>query len=804
MIRLFVLGKVDLLDADGTPVATVLNQPKRLALLARLALAGPGAYTSRETLMALFWPDFDAPRARRSLSQAVHFLRGELRPEVIVSRQDGLAVSSSTLWCDAVEFEEAYSRGELKRALELYRGELLPGTHVDAAPEFDQWLETKRRALHQRAGRGAVALAEWSVTQRQPGDAGRWARQAIALSPTDETVVQSALRVLDRIGDRTGALASYDAFARRIREEFDVEPAAETVQLVQQVRDRVVPSLEPVGAPEATLVADAAPPDEAHEPGAVEPEPRRRRSFQLGAVAVALVLVSAIALWAVNREDARGTGAASPPRIAVEEFRDLSGDGSLDHLANALTDAVVAQLAEVEGLEVVSAPRQPALRATEADEGGRPLELLVRGGILRSGDSLRIPVELVDARAGRTIGAATVQRADGELFELIDDASQQIASHLRVRLGRQVRLQRWRAGTENVRAWELMQRAELALDQARQLHGNGAASAAMAAARMGDSLLVRAAREDPRWAEPHVARARHARAAAWMALFPPDVDPPRAFRLLDQGIDYASEALRQQPDHAGALELRGSLAVLLWTLRNADLPGDAQRLRQAEEDLRAAVASDPRLASGWNSLGLLLAARGRFDEAHWAGEQALRNDAFLEHAPSILGRLVLTSYEIGDTTSARRWCGEIGTRFPTTPLHALCELQLLAWIGGPRNVAVPRAREILGQSEASLPPNHPVYLQLNLLRAGVLARSGVPDSASAVMDRVRATGSADPELLYLEAFARMYLGQTDSAAVLLTRYVEGHRLARAGVAASRRFAPLREDPRVRSLRLPRE
>src|SRR5687768_17252806 len=87
MIALQTLGAVDLRN-DGKEVSTVLAQPKRLALLAFLATARPRGFVSRDSLLALFWPESDEERARNSLRQALHHLRRSLGDASIVGRGD--------------------------------------------------------------------------------------------------------------------------------------------------------------------------------------------------------------------------------------------------------------------------------------------------------------------------------------------------------------------------------------------------------------------------------------------------------------------------------------------------------------------------------------------------------------------------------------------------------------------------------------------------------------------------------------------------------------------------------------------
>src|SRR5207302_3844452 len=120
----------------------------------------------------------------------------------------------------------------------LYRGALLEGFFISDAPEFERWLETERAQLQQAAAGAARALAERSESDNDLTRAVRWARRSIELAPSDEGLVRRLMALLDRQGDRAGALEAYEAFARRVAAEYDAEPAAETRALVAAVRAR--------------------------------------------------------------------------------------------------------------------------------------------------------------------------------------------------------------------------------------------------------------------------------------------------------------------------------------------------------------------------------------------------------------------------------------------------------------------------------------------------------------------------------------------------------------------------------------
>ena len=125
MIELRTLGLLDLRALDGRDVGAVLRQPKRLGLLAYLAVSSPRRFHRRDTLLALFWPELDQEHARAALRRSLYFLRSELGAAVPSGRGDEeIGVPEDTLWCDTTAFDQALDAGDPERALELYRGPL--------------------------------------------------------------------------------------------------------------------------------------------------------------------------------------------------------------------------------------------------------------------------------------------------------------------------------------------------------------------------------------------------------------------------------------------------------------------------------------------------------------------------------------------------------------------------------------------------------------------------------------------------------------------------------------------------------
>jgi DNA-binding SARP family transcriptional activator len=240
MISLLTFGGMDLRDDAGRELESVLRGPKQLALLAYLATATPRGFHRRDTLLALFWPELDQDRARRSLRQTLYQLRHTFGAgEAIQNRgEEEITLAEGALWCDAAAFEDHLDEGRLEKALELYRGEFLKGFHLSGCGDLERWLEETRARLRQRAVTAAWQLSDQYASTGDGAEAVRWAEWVMALIPTDEGAFHRLAVLLDQLGDRSNALQAYEELVTRLRDEYEVDPSPETAALIEKIRAR--------------------------------------------------------------------------------------------------------------------------------------------------------------------------------------------------------------------------------------------------------------------------------------------------------------------------------------------------------------------------------------------------------------------------------------------------------------------------------------------------------------------------------------------------------------------------------------
>src|SRR5438094_9459704 len=183
-LSLRLLGTSDLRDESGEELRSVLVAPKRLVLLAYLALTAPN-YQRRDVILALLWPELTTERARQALRSLLHKLRQALGDGVVASRgDDELALDLSRLRSDVTDFRAAIGDQRWADAMRLYGGDLLDGFHVSGLPEAERWLDEQRADLRREALGAVRALAGAAARGERWHDVVEWSKRALAMDPT--------------------------------------------------------------------------------------------------------------------------------------------------------------------------------------------------------------------------------------------------------------------------------------------------------------------------------------------------------------------------------------------------------------------------------------------------------------------------------------------------------------------------------------------------------------------------------------------------------------------------------------------
>ena len=223
-----VLGELSI-EVDGRPLGRIASHRAR-SLLGWLAI-NPGLHP-RARVASVFWPDVLDESARSSLRTTLATLKRELGPaaDVVTATRERLGIEpGAEVEIDLDAFGRLASRGQLQEAAALCRGDLL--TEFD-----DDWVneprEVHRRLLHELLGRIATEAEESGDLDAAIGRT----REQVALDPLSEEAQRKLIERLTAADDRAAAMAAYEAYRTRLRNELGMAPSAGIQDLAENIR----------------------------------------------------------------------------------------------------------------------------------------------------------------------------------------------------------------------------------------------------------------------------------------------------------------------------------------------------------------------------------------------------------------------------------------------------------------------------------------------------------------------------------------------------------------------------------------
>ena len=407
----------------GTPQlegpAGVVPQPgpRRLALLASLAAAGPAGLT-RDKVVARLWPEADDDRARRNLSQVIYSMRIELGAD-LVEGTGTLRIDPAQCLSDVAAFDAAVAEHRDRDAVELYKGSFLDGFHLSDNSEFSEWADGERDCRAAGARAAAMRIAE-SVPAGDLASAVTAWQRSVALDPLNSRLVVKLVEALAVGGDRTGAIRAADQYAARVRSELDAEPDAGVLRRVEALR-KAPPATAPpapvASAPAAAIPAAAmvhpdtmtsAAPTAHRTSAAAVPRPGRRY-FAIGTITFVAVLAAVI--WSQRAPAAL----QDDEFVILAEFTNHTSDTLLSRTVGTAVAAALQQSAHV-----VPLPRgrvTSALRRMERPDTTERLDVeLARDVAQREGVRIVLAGEVIQSGGARELISRIIEAGSGRIL----------------------------------------------------------------------------------------------------------------------------------------------------------------------------------------------------------------------------------------------------------------------------------------------------------------------------------------------------------------------------------------------------
>jgi TolB-like protein/DNA-binding winged helix-turn-helix (wHTH) protein/Tfp pilus assembly protein PilF len=298
---------------------------------------------------------------------------------------------------------------------------------------------------------GAIQIGEWTVTpaldtisrgtethKLEP----RTTRLLMFLANSAGEVV-SVDRLLTEVwsGVVVGSASVYQAVSQLRKLLGDTDPDPTYIATVPRKGYRLIAAVRPVETPSLPGAAAtvAASPDAA-VPGlaAGSPATRGRNLIPIaliGAALIALCIAGAL-IWKITT--AARQAAASANSIVVLPFVDMTADKLDQSFCDGLTEELSNWLAQIPTLRVVARTSAFAFRGQSVDvrKIGKALDTdhVLEGSMRRSGDHMRVTVQLVDARNGYRLWSQDFDKPIGDMIQVQEDISRSVAGTLQVRL----------------------------------------------------------------------------------------------------------------------------------------------------------------------------------------------------------------------------------------------------------------------------------------------------------------------------------------------------------------------------------
>jgi len=492
----------------------------------------------------------------------------------------------------------------------------------------------------------------------------------------------------------------------------------ENVQFIETVPKRGYRFSAPVSTVEPVPVLETLP-----DSLAIPEQPHRRERRPWSAVAGVLVFAAALAWWGMQKAESK-----TPPAIAVLPFQSLSPSTDQDHcLAVGMADALINRLATVREFNVrtTGQVRQFDKSGVDAMAAARELKAdwVLTGSLQHVDRSLRVTVQLIQGRTGKTIWAEKYDEPFTNVFSVEDEISEKLAQTLAPRLSAGDQHILMRRSTANPEAFRLY--AEGRLEMQRLVPGSDARAR---------ELFERAIKLDPTYPQPYIGL-----------------------------VDVLMENWFQEPEHRAQYENR--IRECMATVRKLDPEWPesymasgwvAQILERdwprAEADFKHALAFNPNLAEAHASYGWMLNTLGRLTES----ERELRRAFELNPVGDLVGlKLAWVIYEQRRFRDALNLARSVGAE-NSSQLYssAIGHLVALSLVHLGRREEAARQTDRLAQLSES-PPS---------ILAELYALTGRRQLALAMIERSRSKirGVANPL-----AVAELALGNKEEALRLL-------------------------------------
>ena len=463
-----------------------------------------------------------------------------------------------------------------------------------------------------------------------------------------------------------------------------------------------------------------------------------------------------------NEEKPLISGALNTNSIAVLPFANLSNDAENEYFCDGLAEELLNALAKIDDLKVAARTSAFSFKGknTNVSEVGNILKVktVLEGSVRKSGNKLRITVQLINAADGYHLWSERFDREMKDIFDVQDEITLAVVDALKVKLlgtEKKAVLKRY---TDNTDAYRLYLNGRFFWNKRTK------ESLKSAVEYFNQAVAV----------DPSYALAYAGLADCYVLFTYYDVAPP--------GEAYPKARAAAQK----ALEIDDTLGEVLVTLAvvKEDYEWD---FAGAERDFQKAIALNPNYPTAHQWYGEFLAQMGRKDESIAELRHAQELDPLSLIINKVLGGTLLFARRYDEAIAQNKKLLEMDANF--APAHTD-----LGWCYTEKGMHDEAIAEF--QKAVALTNGNPSQL------AGLayaFAKSGKQGEAQKILEQLKERQKNEYVDSASFAIIHVALGEKDKAFASLEKSYQEHSVGMLSLKGDPRFDDLRDDIRFQDL-----
>lgn len=236
IIKIFGLGKF-LIKYNSKEVKNEEWSSDKALKMFKYFLLNKDKEIYNEELVEVFWPEIDPDTGKKRLYNTIYLLRKNLGiKDIVINKTSCYKFNDSySCWLDWEQFLKIYNKEEatikdLKRALYLYKGDLMPDLR------YESWIEETRTNLKEKYLDIIYKLAEELYKNNEYIEAILYLKRGLDEKIYREEYYNLAMKILAKTGRIYEAISIFEKYRKLIKEDLGIEPGSDILKTYNLIK----------------------------------------------------------------------------------------------------------------------------------------------------------------------------------------------------------------------------------------------------------------------------------------------------------------------------------------------------------------------------------------------------------------------------------------------------------------------------------------------------------------------------------------------------------------------------------------